>query len=82
MSRKSDDRIYYDACIYIAHYRQEVSSYGKARIDAIGHLWEENRKGGPTIVTSAITIAEVKACLLQFSMTKEIATLPLLFLRG
>jgi predicted nucleic acid-binding protein len=72
VKRKSDHIIYLDSCIYIAYYRNEVSSYGKSRIDAIAGLLEENENGGTTIVTSSLTICEVIECLKQYKLDKEI----------
>lgn len=69
---KSDQSIYFDACIYIAHYRKEVSSYGKPRIDAIAGLLEENAGGGTTIVTSSLTICEVIGRLKESNLDAEI----------
>jgi predicted nucleic acid-binding protein len=71
-TRKSDLCIYFDSCIYIAHYRQETASYGKARIDAITQAWQENDRGGSIIATSSITICEVIATLLQYNLKTEV----------
>ncbi len=72
MKGKNDQATYFDSCIYLAHYRKEVSSYGKPRIDAIVALWEENAAGGATIVTSSLTICEVIERLKQSNLDAEI----------
>src|ERR1017187_504403 len=72
VKRRRDQVIYFDACIYLAHYRQEISSYGKSRIGAIGEMWEENKRGGSTIVTSSLTICEVIERLKQSNLESEI----------
>jgi predicted nucleic acid-binding protein len=71
-SGKSDDRVYFDSCIYIAHYRQEIGPYGAVRINAIGELWKENERGGTTILTSSITVCEVIDQLLKSNLKAEI----------
>ena len=65
---KTDQSIYLDSCVYIAHYRNEVASYTKARIDAIAALFEENKAGGASIITSSLTICEVVECLKQYKL--------------
>ena len=72
MNKKSDANIYFDSCVYLAYYRNEVASYGQGRINAIRELWEENNKGGTTIVTSALTICEVEERLLEWQMGNEL----------
>src|SRR5688572_24720457 len=71
VNRKADSSVYFDACIYIAHYRQEVSAYGKPRIAAIGEMWNENSKGAVVIVTSTISLCEVLVKLLEWNLTAE-----------
>lgn len=51
--------IYFDACIYLAVLRNEVSTYGEGRIRAIERIWKRSEAGGIVVVTSAITITEV-----------------------
>ncbi len=72
VKRKTDQTIYFDSCIYIAYYRNEVASYTKQRIDAIAALLEENKNGGTSIVTSSLTICEVVECLKLNKLEKEI----------
>lgn len=68
-----NERIYFDSCIYLAFYRKEVSSYGKARMDAVFQTWFDNSSGnGPTIVTSSIAIAEVVPRLKESALDAEI----------
>jgi predicted nucleic acid-binding protein len=69
---KTDQTVYFDSCIYIAHYRNEVVPYTKPRIDAIAGLLEANKNGGATIVTSSLTICEVIECLKLNGLEKEI----------
>jgi predicted nucleic acid-binding protein len=71
-SAKNDIRVYFDSCIYIAHYRQERASYDPSRIDAIGEFWRENEAGGATIITSSITVCEVIEQLLKSALKAEI----------
>jgi len=70
--KRSDQTVYFDSCIYIAHYRNEISSYNKPRIDAIAAMLEENKRGGTTIVTSSLTLCEVLQRLKQDSLNAEI----------
>jgi predicted nucleic acid-binding protein len=69
---RKNHSIYFDSCIYIAFYRQEVGSYGQDRIDAINEAWKENERGGQTIVTSSLAICEVEKVLLEHKLEKEL----------
>lgn len=70
--RRRDIVVYLDACVYLAHYRQEISSYGETRINAIRDILNENKAGGASIVTSSLTICEVQERLMQSNMSAEI----------
>ena len=72
MRRRHDLYVYFDACIYLAYYRQEILSYGKPRIQAIQSMLEENKRGGAKIITSSLTICEVLDRLKQSDLTAEI----------
>jgi predicted nucleic acid-binding protein len=64
--------IYFDSCVYIAHYRQEITSYGQTRISAINETLKDSAKGALRIMTSSISICEVIDQLLLSGMTTEI----------
>jgi len=76
------DRIYFDSCIYIAHYRQETDTYGQPIINSIGRLMSQNEKGGSIIITSSITICEVITKLLESSLKAQIEDFKNKFKRG
>lgn len=58
---------YFDACVYLAHLRNE-EEYGKHRLKAIEAIWKQSQSAGCVIVTSSLTITEVLAQPLK---TKE-----------
>ena len=64
--------VYFDACVYLAHYRQEFASYGKPRIAAIGEVILENERGGCSVMTSTLCMVEVLEILLHYGLKKEI----------
>jgi predicted nucleic acid-binding protein len=57
---------YWDACIYLAHIKNEVS-HGKHHLDAISQIAKENFENKNLIITSVITLTEV----LSSSLTAE-----------
>ncbi|HEY4417481.1 MAG TPA: PIN domain-containing protein [Verrucomicrobiae bacterium] len=72
MRTRRDLCVYFDACVYLAYYRQETASYGKPRVQAIQSMLEENKRGGSTIITSSLTICEVIDRLLESDLRAEI----------
>lgn len=62
---------YFDASVYLAYLRNEESTYGKERIQAIDSIWQQSERGGAAVVTSAISLTEVLAHKLQPSAEKK-----------
>jgi predicted nucleic acid-binding protein len=70
MSGKSSAVYYFDACVYLAYLQNDEHSYGQNAIQGIDEVWNDNAKGGATIVTSTLTLTEVLSHKLKISTEK------------
>jgi len=82
VSKSNTDRIYFDSCVYLGHYRNEELTYGKPLINAIQHVMSEAVAGNISIVTSSVTICEVITRLKSDGLKKEIEEFKNLFKFG
>lgn len=58
---------YFDSCVYLAYLRNEINTFTKRKISAIGTIWNQSERGQCEIMTSSITITEV----LSHKLTKD-----------